>query len=272
MPWASIQKHPESFKTIPHLQNYAETRAAFSWDRIRGELQGLPEGKGLNIAHEAVDRHADGPLRERVALQWLGSDGAARAFTYGDLKAQSSRFANVLKTLGIGKADTVCVLAGRIPELYIAALGIFKNTSVFCPLFSAFGPEPIFQRMQRGDAKILLTTQRHYRQKVSPLADRLPQLRCVLLADAREHPGNGLLSLPRLMAEASDTYPIPPTDPEDIAALHFTSGTTGMPKGALHAHAAALTHYMTGKYDALPISSRPAALWKRPVISVILSP
>jgi acetyl-CoA synthetase len=183
-----------------------------------------------------------------VALHWLGSDDTCRTFTYGELKAQSNRFANILKDLGIGKGDTVCTLAGRIPELYIAALGVLKNASIFCPLFSAFGPEPIFQRLSKGEAKILLTTERLYRQKVSPLLDRLPALRYVLLVDAQEHLGGGPMSLQKLMEAASDVYVIPPTDPEDIALLHFTSGTTGMPKGALHAHNAALTHYMTGKY------------------------
>jgi acetyl-CoA synthetase len=222
--------------------------AHFSWEDIRRELEGLPGGKGLNIAHEAVDRHADGPLRDHVALRWLGSEGATRDFTYGELKGQSNRFANVLRGLGIGKGDTVSVLADRIPELYIAALGTLKNTSVFCPLFSAFGPEPIYQRLSKGDAKVLVTSQRRYSQKVSHLMDTLPKLQHVLLVDAEDHLGKGLLSLPRLLAESSEVFSIPPTDPEDSAFLHFTSGTTGMPKGAIHVHNAVLTHYVTGKY------------------------
>jgi acetyl-CoA synthetase len=246
--FTSILKHPQSWKATPNLLDYADTTARFSWDTIRGELQGLPEGRGLNIAHEAVDRHADGGLRDRVALRWLGSEDLTREFTYGDLKGLSNRFANVLKGLGRGKGDTVSVLAGRIPELYIAALGTLKNTSVFCPLFSAFGPEPIYQRLSRGDAKVLITTERYYRQKVSQLRDTLPNLGHVLLVDVKDHLENGLLSLPRLMAEASDVFVIPPTDPEDVAVLHFTSGTTGMPKGAIHVHNAVCCHYMTGKY------------------------
>lgn len=248
MIWKPIQKDPESFSKRPNLVDYARTAAAFSWESIRSELDGLPEGRGLNIAHEAVDSHADGGRRDRVALHWLGGDGTSRVLTYGELKSRTSRFAHILNSLGIGKGDTVCTLAGRIPELYVAALGTLKNTSVFCPLFSAFGPEPIYQRLSRGDAKILVTTERNYRQKVSQLRDRLPALKYVLLVDARDEMADGLLSLPRRMAAASDTYTIPPTDPEDIALLHFTSGTTGMPKGALHAHNAVLTHYMTGKY------------------------
>jgi acetyl-CoA synthetase len=243
-----IQKHPEAFLKPPNLREYRQALASFSWQAMVNEFQGLPGGQGLNIAHEAVDRHAHGALRNHVALKWLGSEGESRSFTYGDLKSLTNRFANVLKALGPGKGDTVFTLTGRIPELYIAALGILKNTSIFCPLFSAFGPEPVYQRLSKGDAKVLLTTQRTYDRKVAALRERLPGLQYVLLTDAKDHAGSGLLSLPRLMEVSSETYVIPPTDPEDIAILHFTSGTTGMPKGALHAHKAALTHYVTGKY------------------------
>lgn len=219
----------------------------FSWEDIRSELEGLPQGKGLNIAHETVDRHAHGPLRHHPALRCLRSEGSVLDLTYADLKEQSSRFANVLRSLQVGKGETVGVLSGRVPELYFAALGTLKNTSVFCPLFSAFGPGPVHQRLSRGDARVLVTTERQYRQKVSQLLERLPDLRAVLLLDADDHQGERLLSLPRLMREASEDFIIPPTDPEDMAILHFTSGTTGMPKGVVHVHNAVLTHYSTGK-------------------------
>jgi acetyl-CoA synthetase len=246
--WEPIKKHPDSWAVPPNLPDYDKIYGDFSWDEIRRELDGLPGGRGLNIAHEAVDRHAAGPLRDHLAMRWLGSDGAIRDFTYGELKRQSNRFANVLRRLGLGKGDTVFVFAGRIPDLYIAALGALKNTSVFCPLFSAFGPEPVYQRLSRGDAKILVTTERQYRQKVHSLMAHLPSLRHVLLMDVEEDLEEKLLSLPKQMAEASDAFSIPPTDPEDAAVLHFTSGTTGMPKGAVHVHNAVLTHYITGKY------------------------
>jgi acetyl-CoA synthetase len=246
--WNPIPKDPGSWVVQPNLLDYEAACAGFSWDTIREELDGLPGGRGLNIAHEAVDRHAAGPLANSLALRWLGSEGEVRDFTYTDLKSQSNRFANVLRGMGIGKGDTVCVLAGRVPELYLAALGILKNTSVFCPLFSAFGPEPVFQRLSRGDARVLVTTERQYRQKVANLVESLPKLGHVLLVDVTDHVSDGLLSFPKLMAEASEAFEIPPTDPEDMAVLHFTSGTTGMPKGAVHVHNAVLTHYMTGKY------------------------
>ena len=186
MHWKPIKKSPESWSVQPNLLDYENTCADFSWEAVRRELDGLPDGKGLNIAHEAVVRHAAGPRRDHLALRWLGMDGAVADFTYGDLDRLSNRFANVLQQLNLTKGDRVFVLAGRIPELYIAALGTLKHGSVFCPLFSAFGPEPVWQRLSRGDARVLITTERQYRQKVAALRDRLPELQHVLLIDAAD--------------------------------------------------------------------------------------
>ncbi|TFH66045.1 MAG: acetate--CoA ligase, partial [Gemmatimonadales bacterium] len=246
MDFAPIKKDTSRMAVLPNLLDYEKCCASFSWDAVRLELDGLPGGRGLNIAHEAVDRHAAGPLRQRIAIRWLGKGGAVVDLTYGDLRDQSNRFVNILAALGVAAGERVFCLAGRIPELYVAALGTLKNRNVFCPLFSAFGPEPICQRMVRGDARVLVTTERLYAKKVAKLLDRLPLLQFVLLTDVQEHLDDRVRSLPRLMAEASAEFIIPPTSPEDMAILHFTSGTTGMPKGAVHVHNAVLTHYLTG--------------------------
>ena len=243
-----IKKPTEKWSVQPNLTDYAEAYGEFSWEEVGCELEGLPKGAGLNIAHEAVDRHANGLRRNHVALRWLGKGGDVRDFTYGVLKTETNRFANVLRALGVDKGERVFALAGRIPALYIAALGTLKNVSVFCPLFSAFGPEPIFQRLQRGDAKVLVTTHKLYEQKVAASRDRLPQLQRVLIADVDTDLAPDVLSLPKLMKQASPEFSIPPTDPEDMSVLHFTSGTTGMPKGAVHVHKAVYTHYITAAY------------------------
>ena len=248
MLWTPIKKAIGSWETPPNLLDYERTCSDFSWDGIRGELNGLPDGGGLNIAHEAVDRHAEGSLKNHLALRWLGSGDRVRDFTYTELKILTNRFANVLRGLGVGRGDTVAVLAGRIPELYWGALGTLKNNSVFCPLFSAFGPEPVFQRLSRGEARVLLTTEDQYRKKIGPQRENLPRLAHVLLVDRDDHPEPGVWSLPRLMAASSEYFTIAATDPEDRALLHFTSGTTGLPKGAIHVHNAVLTHYLTGKF------------------------
>jgi acetyl-CoA synthetase len=248
MEFKQIKKVPDAWSVPPNLASYEQTYSGFSWDQILQELDGLPDGAGINIAYEAVDRHANGPKRDKLALRWLGKDGDVVDFTYGDLKEQTNRFANLIRSLGVGKGDRVAVLAGRIPALYIAALGALKNVSVFCPLFSAFGSEPVYQRLFRGEAKVLVTTKMQYKRKIVGIWDRLPNLKYVLLADVEEDLQENVLSLPKLMAKTSPEFTIPPTDPEDMSCLHFTSGTTGMPKGAVHVHKAVMVHYMTAKY------------------------
>ncbi|MFO7635308.1 MAG: AMP-binding protein, partial [Caldilinea sp.] len=250
MEWEPIRKSLDSLQVQPNLVSYEQVCHDFAWEDVRRELEGLPKGQGINIAHEAVDRHANSTRRDHLALRWLGKDGTVQDFTYVDLAEQSNRFANVLRKLDMSKGDRIFVLAGRIPELYIAVLGALKNVSVLCPLFSAFGPEPIEQRLNIGDGKVLVTTERLFKQrKIAEMWDRLPALEFVLLTDASAHVNEDILSLPLLMAEASPDFTIPPTDPEDMALLHFTSGTTGRPKGAIHVHKAVYVHYMTAKYS-----------------------
>ncbi|MEA3455507.1 MAG: AMP-binding protein, partial [Campylobacterota bacterium] len=242
-----IEKNVEDFLLQPNLTDYEQEYKSFRWESVAEQFEGLPSG-GLNIAHESIDRHANGPLADKIALLWMGESGEKRLYTFAEMKKETARFANVLQSLGLSKGDRVFTLSTRLPELYIAAMGTLKNRSVLCPLFSQFGPEPILQRMQRGDARALLTTQRLFKKKIHPIMDQLPELRYVLLIDAEEDESEQVRSLPRLMEEASDTFEIPPTDPEDMSILHFTSGTTGMPKGVVHVHKAAYTHWMTGEY------------------------
>ncbi len=143
-----------------------------------------------------------------------------------DLRDQTNRFANVLDRLGVGKGDVVVTLAGRIPELYIAALGTLKNGSVFSPFFSAFGPEPIQARMNIAGARVLVTTEALYQQEGRGAPARtLPSLEHVLLVGDAGQPTNvpGHARLPvAARAAASPAFAIAPTDPEDTgaAALH----------------------------------------------------
>ena len=90
-------------------------------------------------------------------MGWIGERVEARDFTYSDLSLLTNCFANVLKRSGLTKGERVCLLTGRIPELYVSALGALKAGNVFCPLFSAFGPEPIHQRISIGDGRVLVT-------------------------------------------------------------------------------------------------------------------
>jgi acetyl-CoA synthetase len=251
---AAIVKRRGADPLAPNLGDYERGRATFTWAAARALLDGLPNGRGLNIAHEAVDRHATGGRRDHVAIRWLGKLGQVEDYTYARLRTLTDRFANALDTLGVRRGDRVFALAGRIPALYVTALGTLKHGSVFCPLFSAFGPEPIRARMTIGRARVLVTTPALYEKKIAPLRAQLPDLAHVLLVGERGTPTRvpGTHDFETLLAAADERYVIPPTAPEDVALLHFTSGTTGAPKGAVHVHDAVVAHHVTGR-DALDL-------------------
>jgi acetyl-CoA synthetase len=226
-------------------------------DRIRREsswphasiVRGPLPPCGLNMAHEAVDRHAAGPLRDKVAIRWRGEGGERRSLTYGDLARASSRFAGALQSLGVQAGDRVFALAERIPELHIAALGALKHRTIFSPLSTALGPEPIRQRMEIGRPHVLVTTERLYHEKVAPLRGLIPDLERVIVIGAGGHPVAipGALDWSATLAPVADTYRIVPTEPTRPALLHFTTGATGTPRGAVHAHQAVVLHDLTGR-------------------------
>ncbi|MDE4132268.1 acetate--CoA ligase [Phaeobacter sp. QD34_3] len=232
----------DGVRIVSNMTDYDALSAAFSWQQGRALIDGLPGGK-MNIAHEAVDRHVSAGYADQLALRWITKSGQRHDFTYGDLQREANRFANVLRAQGFQKGDRVYALLGRVPQLYIAALGTLKAGCTFCPLFSAFGPEPIRARMEIGGANALVTSARLYKRKVKGLRPDLPDLRQVfVIDDAAEN----TLPLADLMRVAPDHFKTEPMDPEETALLHFTSGTTGKPKGVVHVHDAVVAHNWTG--------------------------
>ena len=231
-------------RLLPNLQSYDQECAAFDWHGAESVLSKLLEG-GWNIAHEAVDRHAFGSRGDHVAIRWLGRKGEIRDFSYSALAEATSRFASGLRQLGVGRGDRVFTLSSRIPELYVATLGTLKNGSVAAPLFSAFGPEPIETRFNMGEGQVLMTTESLYRRKIEPIRDRLVSLQHVILVGGA---ADGTISFDDLLKSGDPEMPAEEMRPEDMALLHFTSGTTGMPKGAVHVHRAVLHHHVSARY------------------------
>ena len=229
-----------------NMGSYEEAAAALGWDTFRGWLDYLPGG-GLNIAYEAVDRHSVHGRGEAEALRWLGRNGDRRSFSYADLKRETDRFAGMLSKLGLGRGARVFSLLGRVPELHIAALGALKAGAVFCPLYSAFGPDPVRARMSLGAAELLITTAADYVKKVAPWRHELTTLRHVLIV------GEGAAEIPDVLdfraacEGAVGAFELVATRPDEMALLHFTSGTTGRPKGAVHVHEAVVAHHATGR-------------------------
>lgn len=220
--------------------------STLDWKAYRQWVDGLQCGS-INIAYEAVDRHVAQGHGAEEALRWLGRSGARRTFTYADLKRETDRFARLLTDLGHGQGVRVFALLGRVPETIIAALGTLKVGGVFCPLYSAFGPEPVRARMTIGEAAVLVTTATDYARKVQPWRGDLPCLRHVLLTDGADAASDETIDLAAALARTAADFTIVPTAPEDLALLHFTSGTTGKPKGAVHVHEAVVAHHATGR-------------------------
>ncbi len=240
----------------PGLVDYATAVESFTWPEASRLLE---IEHAVNIATLAVDRHVDAGNGARVALRWLGRDPDSIErpvdVTYADLAASTDRFAAALRQRGIAAGAGLATLTGRIPELYVSVLGALKAGVVVTPLFSAFGPDPIAQRMNLGHIDVLVTTAPLFRRKVVPLLDRLPDLVLVVVCGAgadelRPHQRAGG---PEVLAfdefSAADTVAGAPTftEAESPALLHFTSGTTGAPKGALHVHGAVVAHEVTGR-------------------------
>ncbi len=214
-------------------------------------INGLADG-GLNIAYEALDSHLNQPIEQKLALRWISKDDQLVDYSYQELSKQTSRFADLLSKLGLPKGSRVYSLAGRRPELYIAAIGTLKAGCVFTPLFSAFGPEPIRSRMEIGSANLVITTRSLYRKKLKTWWRELPHLKAVLLIDGNPDNEPNCYDYATLMADADPDFPCEQTQSEDMALLHFTSGTTGKPKGVIHVHEA-VKHHINSAFYALDL-------------------
>jgi len=249
MEWSPISKPRGSLPRDPNLADYDEARRNFRWPQATLRLDGLPGG-GLNIAHEALFRHLRGSAADRIAIRFLAQGQPPVERTYRELAGDARRFASLLARLGVQRGECVASLMGRVPQLYATVLGSLAAGAVYCPLFSAFGPEPVKARLVLGAARVLVTTDLLYRRKVASIRGELPDLRHVLIVRT---PGAGdlppdTLDLDVLLQESSPDFETAATGAEDHALLHFTSGTTGLPKGVLHAHAAVTAHVATARW------------------------
>jgi acetyl-CoA synthetase len=240
----------EEFQLEPNLIDPEQSCDGNIWQSLRGELDWLPGGF-LNKAHECVDRHALGSRAEKAALIWEGKNGQVETYTFADLKRESDKFANVLKTLGVVKGDRVFFFMERIPELYVAFFGVLKVGAVVGPLFSAFGPDPVRDRLADSGARVLLT-QPSLRQRISEILPDLPAIEHVIVVNRGvkdpEPLPDGHLAYESLMSGASPEVKIAQTTMYDHSIMHYTSGTTGKPKGAVHCHQAVLQQHVTGKW------------------------
>ncbi len=221
------------------VETYRKMQKAFTWEGFAKETFDWNPAQRFNITHEAVDRHSNDP--KKVALFYISADGKEEKYTYRELKHLTSKFANVLKKLGVEKGDRVARMLPRIPECYITFLGTWKAGAIDVPLFTAFGPEAIEYRVKDCEAKVIVTDAEN-REKLDRISGGLPGVEIIVVADERGlgiHKGD--LSFHHEMANASREFDTVETAFEDIALLEYTSGTTGPPKGATLKHGGIIT-------------------------------
>ncbi|HEX9916774.1 MAG TPA: acetate--CoA ligase [candidate division Zixibacteria bacterium] len=232
---------------MSNIGSYEERYKDFSW-KISEEELGFGKESSSNIGYFCSDRICEKGLGKKLALIWEGYTGEVKKYTYDDVRIYSNSFAKFLKEIGIAPGDRVCIFMDRIPELYISFLGILKMGGIAQPLFSAFGEEALFTRLDDAKTKAILTTKKHVR-KVRRIKETLPELTKIIVVDADDFKLEKN-EIPFSMEKYPKTekFDIVKVEAETPSVLHYTSGTTGKPKGALHVHSSIIAQYITTKW------------------------
>jgi len=226
-----------------NLKNYEEAYRNFRWETIEADFSWHKTGK-VNMAYEAIDRHAEGFRKNKIAL-YFRDQNRYEKYTFKEMKELTNKAANVLKDMGVEKGDRVFIFLPRSPELYFALLGAIKLGAIVGPLFEAFMEGAVRDRLQDSGAKVLVTNPELYKRV--PVQD-LPDLKKILLVGEKIEETDRIADFNRRMAEADRHLDITWVGREDGLILHYTSGSTGKPKGVLHVHNAMIQHYATGKW------------------------
>ncbi|WP_237981722.1 acetate--CoA ligase [Bacillus thuringiensis] len=227
-----------------NLPNYDEAYANFNWEEVNKNFTWNETGR-VNMAYEAIDKHAKSDRKNKVALYY--QDGSRKEkYTFKEMKDFSNKAGNVLKNYGdVEKGDRVFIFMPRSPELYFALLGAVKLGAIVGPLFEAFMEGAVRDRLEDSEAKVLITTPELLER--IPLND-LPALKTVFLVGDNAEEGGKLVAFNPLFEQASKELHIEWLGREDGLILHYTSGSTGKPKGVLHAQNAMVQHYQTAKW------------------------
>ena len=238
-----IKKTKKLLKEKPNMLDYEKTRRAFSWKKAEKELEWFSPGH-INAAYNAVDKHIKTWRKNKVALYWEGDD-KRKEYSFLDLYTLSNKFANVLKKLGIKKGDRVFLFLPRVPQLYIAFLGILKTGAIAGTMFSAFGPAGIRDRLGDSEAVAVVTT-KELKKRIYKVKKDLPKLKYIIVID-EETKKRGEVNYKKEMMTADENFKICKTKATDHAFMLYTSGTTGKPKGVMHIHRAIVQEHMTMK-------------------------
>jgi acetyl-CoA synthetase len=233
---------------MSNIGSYDERIKNFSWNSAEKEL-GYEAGGDINIGWYCSDRICGMGKADKTALIWEGTGRESRRYTFDDIRLAGNTIGSFLRSLGIADGDRVCLFMDKIPELYLGFLGILKIGAIAQPLFSAFGDESLFVRLENAQTSAIITQRKHV-SKVRKILDRMPFLKHIIIVD---HDGKKELREREIAFSLDEAKPVEnleifPTTAESPSVLHYTSGTTGQPKGVKHVHYSLISQYLTGKW------------------------
>lgn len=243
-----VERRKAKVLNMSNIGSYEERVKNFDWQIAADELE-YKDGDVLNIAWHCSDRICLKGKGEKIALYHEDYQGNSRAFTFNDLRLESNKLAAFLSDLGLKHEDKVCLFMDRIPELYFSFLGILKIGAVVQPLFSAFGDESLYVRLNDAHTRAIITQKKHL-PKIRKIREILPNLEYILVVDLAESakPEEKEISLTLECLAPVENFNIFPTKADSPSILHYTSGTTGQPKGVQHVHYSLLSQYLTTKW------------------------
>ena len=258
----SEKSHIKSMEDYEHLRKEAEDDPDKFWGRLAGELHWFKKwdkvlewnppfakwfvGGEINLSYNCLDRHLTTWRKNKAAIIWEGEPGDSRTLTYQELHREVSKFANVLKSLGVTSGDRVAIYMPMIPELPIAMLACARIGAIHSVVFGGFSSEALKDRVNDAQAKIIITADGGHRrgeivalkEKVDESVKNTPSVEKVIVCrrtgqDIEMTAGRDLW-WHDLMKDASDKCEAVPLDSEHPLFILYTSGTTGKPKGVVH--------------------------------------
>jgi acetyl-CoA synthetase len=212
-------------QTVHGAKSIADARARHRW-QIPAEY---------NVATDCIDRHTD--QRDKPALYYEDDEGREEKYTFGQIASLSRRFANALAGLGVKRGDVVAIHLPQRPETAIAHIALYRIGAIALPISKLFGSDALLYRLTNSSARVIMLEPESV-EKIEPIRSQLPELKHVIIAGGNQ----GGLGFDDLISQASEDFATVKTASEDPILLMYTSGTTGDPKGVLHASRYVLGH------------------------------